>query len=74
MKKKQIIIISKIDLINKKELEKILKIIKKYTNMPTYGCSSVKKTGLDIIINYLLNLEMKNIKTKKDEKWLPENQ
>ena len=42
--------------------------------MPTYGCSSVKKTGLDIIINYLLNLEMKNIKTKKDEKWLPENQ
>ena len=74
MKKKQIIIISKIDLINKKDLEKILQNIKKYTNMPTYGCSSVKKTGLDIIINYLLNLEMKNIKTKKDEKWLPENQ
>ena len=75
-KKKQIVIISKTDLINKKELAKILQNIKKYTNIPVYSCSSVKKIGLDKIIDYLLNLEIKDIKTniKKDEKWLPENQ
>jgi len=75
-KKKQIIIISKIDLINKKELAKILQNIKKFTNMPVYSCSSLKKIGLDKIIDYLLNIEIKDIKTniKKDEKWLPENQ
>ena len=37
---------------------------------------SLKKIGLDKIIDYLLNIEIKDIKTniKKDEKWLPENQ
>ena len=42
--------------------------------MPVYSCSSLKKIGLDKIIDYLLNIEIKDIKTniKKDEKWLPE--
>jgi len=74
--KKQIIIINKIDLINKKELQKILQKIKKYTNIPVYSCSALEKIGLDIIIKNLYNLVIENKKLNKDKekKWLPENQ
>ena len=76
IKKNQILVISKTDLVNNKDLEKILQKIKKYTNMPVYSCSSLKNLGLKDIVNELNNLIVKNKKlnNKKDEKWLPENQ
>ncbi len=64
-KKKQIIIISKIDLINKDDLEKISQKLRKYTKMAVYSCSSVKKLGLDIIVNKLNNLVKNNKESKK---------
>tara|TARA_B100000686_G_scaffold265830_1_gene280410 strand:- start:23105 stop:24145 length:1041 start_codon:yes stop_codon:yes gene_type:complete len=74
--KKQIIIINKVDLINKNELNKIIQNIEKYSNMTVYSCSALEKIGLDSIINNLYNLVIENKKFNKDKekKWLPENQ
>ena len=71
--KKQIIIIIKTDLVSKKELQKILQGIKKYTKMSVYSCSALEKIGLDNIIKNLYNLVVENKRLNKDkeEKWLP---
>jgi len=71
--KNQIVIINKIDLVNKDILQKTLQKIKKYSNMKVYSCSASKKVGLKDVTEslfYLLNKE-NNINKNKDEKWFP---
>jgi len=71
--KKQIVIINKIDLVNKDILQKTLQKIKKYSNMKVYSCSASNKIGLKDITENLFDLlnNEKNVNKNKDEKWLP---
>ncbi len=71
--KNQIVIINKIDLVDKDILQKTLQKIKKYSNMKVYSCSALKKVGLKDITESLFNLinKEKNVNKNKDEKWLP---
>ena len=73
--KKQILIISKSDLIEKKELIKIIKKIEKYTKNSVIVSSSLKKEGLDTIINTLYSFMAEHNKINnnkiKEEKWSP---
>ena len=70
--KKQILIISKADLIEKKQLNKIVKKIENYTKNSVIVSSSLNKEGLDKIINTLFShmTENNNIEIK-EEKWSP---
>ena len=74
--KKQILIISKSDLIEKTKLIKIIKKIEKYTKNSVIVSSSLKKEGLDIIINTLYSFmtehnKVHNNNKVKEEKWSP---
>jgi GTP-binding protein len=70
--KKQILIISKADLIEKKQLNKIVKKIENFTKSSVIVSSSLNKEGLDKIINTLFShmTENNNIEIK-EEKWSP---
>jgi len=70
--KKQILIISKVDLIEKKQLNKIVKKIENFTKSSVIVSSSLNKEGLDKIINTLFShmTENNNIEIK-EEKWSP---
>ena len=72
---KQILIISKSDLIEKTKLIKIIKKIEKYTKNSVIVSSSLKKEGLDIIINTLYSFMTEHNKVHnnkvKEEKWSP---
>ena len=74
--KKQILIISKSDLIEKTKLVKIIKKVEKYTKNSVIVSSSLKKEGLDTIINTLYSFmaehnKVNNNKKIKEEKWSP---
>jgi GTP-binding protein len=74
--KKQILVISKADLIEKKELTKIIKKIENYTKSSVIVSSSLNKEGLDTIINTLYSCmnkhkEENNNKEIKEKKWSP---
>lgn len=70
--KKQILIISKADLIEKEQLNKIVKKIENYTKCSVIISSSVNKEGLNEIINILFSNMRENNKLKiKEEKWSP---
>ena len=74
--KKQILIISKSDLIEKKELVKIIKKVEKYTKNSVIVSSSLKKEGLDTVINTLYSFMTEHNKVHnnnkiKEEKWSP---
>ena len=70
--KKQILIISKVDLIEKKQLNKIVKKIENFTKSSVIVSSSLNKEGLDKIIKTLFShmTENNNIEIK-EEKWSP---
>ena len=70
--KKQILIISKADLIEKKQLNKIVKKIENFTKSSVIVSSSLNKEGLDKIIKTLFShmTENNNIEIK-EEKWSP---
>ena len=74
--KKQILVISKADLIEKKELTKIIKKIENYTKSSVIVSSSLNKEGLDTIINTSYSCinkreEENNNKEIKEKKWSP---
>ena len=73
--KKQILVISKADLIEKKELNKIIKKIEKYTKSKVIVSSAINKEGLDSIINTLYSFMEEHNKEDnneiKEEKWSP---
>lgn len=74
--KKQILVISKADLISKAELKVIVKKIENYTKSSVLVSSAVNKEGLnqlkEILFDNIKNLEDENSNKKiKEEKWSP---
>ena len=67
--------ISKADLVEKKELNKIIKKIEKGFIIPPVSSSSLNKEGLDNIINTLYSFVTEHNKENnnqiKEEKWSP---
>ena len=72
-KKSQILIISKADLVSKKKLQVIIKKIEEYSKSSVLVSSSVKRIGLNELIDILFAKVDKtnNNKEIKEEKWSP---
>ena len=72
-KKKQIIIISKADLVSQEELQVIIKKIEEYSKNSVIVSSSVKKIGLTELIDTLFAKvdELNNEKKVKEKTWSP---
>ena len=75
-KKKQVLIISKADLVSKEELKVIVKNIEEYSKSSVLVSSSINKIGLNELIDVLFTkLEKldneKNNKETKEKKWSP---
>ena len=72
-KKSQILIISKVDLVSKKKLQVIIKKIEEYSKSSVLVSSSVKRIGLNELIDILFTKvdKINNNKEIKEEKWSP---
>ena len=72
-KKSQILIISKVDLVSEKKLQVIIKKIEEYSKSSVLVSSSVKRIGLNELIDILFAKVDKtnNNKEIKEEKWSP---
>ena len=72
-KKSQILIISKADLVSEKKLQVIIKKIEEYSKSSVLVSSSVKRIGLNELIDILFTKvdEINNNKEIKEEKWSP---
>lgn len=72
-KKSQILIISKADLVSKKKLQVIIKKIEEYSRSSVLVSSSVKRIGLNELIDILFTTvdKINNNKEIKEEKWSP---
>ena len=72
-KKSQILIISKVDLVSEKKLQVIIKKIEEYSKSSVLVSSSVKRIGLNELIDILFAKvdKLKNNKEIKEEKWSP---
>jgi len=72
-KKSQILIISKADLISEKKLQVIIKKIEEYSKSSVLVSSSVKRIGLNELIDILFAKvdKLNNNKEIKEEKWSP---
>ena len=72
-KKSQILIISKADLVSEKKLQVIIKKIEEYSKSSVLVSSSVKRIGLNELIDILFTKVDKIINNKeiKEEKWSP---
>ena len=72
-KKSQILIISKADLVSEKKLQVIIKKIEEYSKSSVLVSSSVKRIGLNELIDILFTKvdKINNNKEIKEEKWSP---
>ena len=72
-KKSQILIISKADLVSEKKLQIIIKKIEEYSKSSVLVSSSVKRIGLNELIDILFTKvdKINNNKEIKEEKWSP---
>ena len=72
-KKSQILIISKADLVSEKKLQVIIKKIEEYSKSSVLVSSSVKRIGLNELIDILFAKvdKINNNKEIKEEKWSP---
>lgn len=72
-KKSQILIISKVDLVSKKKLQVIIKKIEEYSKSSVLVSSSIKRIGLNELIDILFTKvdKINNKKEIKEEKWSP---
>ena len=72
-KKSQILIISKADLVSEKKLKVIIKKIEEYSKSSVLVSSSVKRIGLNELIDILFAKvdKLNNNKEIKEEKWSP---
>ena len=72
-KKSQILIISKADLVSEKKLQVIIKKIEEYSKISVLVSSSVKRIGLNELIDILFAKvdKLNNNKEIKEEKWSP---
>ena len=72
-KKSQILIISKADLVSEKKLQVIIKKIEEYSKSSVLVSSSVKRIGLNELIDILFAkvYKINNNKEIKEEKWSP---
>ena len=72
-KKSQILIISKADLVSEKKLQVIIKKIEEYSKSRVLVSSSVKRIGLNELIDILFAKvdKLNNNKEIKEEKWSP---
>jgi len=72
-KKSQILIISKADLVSEKKLQVIIKKIEEYSKSSVLVSSSVKRIGLNELIDILFAKvdKLNNNKEIKEEKWAP---
>ena len=72
-KKGQILIISKADLVSKKELQVIIKKIEGYSKSSVLVSSSVEKIGLNELVDILFSKvdKLNNNKEIKEKKWSP---
>ena len=72
-KKSQILIISKADLVSEKKLQVIIKKIEEYSKNSVLVSSSVKRIGLNELIDILFTKvdKINNNKEIKEEKWSP---
>tara|TARA_Y100001935_G_scaffold41056_1_gene33063 strand:- start:5823 stop:6854 length:1032 start_codon:yes stop_codon:yes gene_type:complete len=72
-KKSQILIISKADLVSEKKLQVIIKKIEEYSKSSVLVSSSVKRIGLNELIDILFTKvdKINNKKEIKEEKWSP---
>ena len=72
-KKSQILIISKADLVSEKKLQVIIKNIEEYSKSSVLVSSSVKRIGLNELIDILFAKvdKLNNNKEIKEEKWSP---
>ena len=72
-KKSQILIISKVDLVSEKKLQVIIKKIEEYSKSSVLVSSSVKRIGLNELIDILFAKvdKLNNNKEIKEEKWSP---
>ena len=72
-KKSQILIISKVDLVSEKKLQVIIKKIEEYSKSSVLVSSSVKRIGLNELIDILFTKvdKINNNKEIKEEKWSP---
>ena len=72
-KKSQILIISKADLVSEKKLQVIIKKIEEYSKSSVLVSSSVKRIGLNELIDILFAKvdKLNNNKEIKEEKWSP---
>jgi len=72
-KKSQILIISKADLVSEKKLQVIIKKIEEYSKSNVLVSSSVKRIGLNELIDILFTKvdKINNNKEIKEEKWSP---
>ena len=72
-KKIQILIISKADLVSEKKLQVIIKKIEEYSKSSVLVSSSVKRIGLNELIDILFTKvdKINNNKEIKEEKWSP---
>ena len=72
-KKSQILIISKADLVSEKKLKVIIKKIEEYSKSSVLVSSSVKRIGLNELIDILFTKvdKINNNKEIKEEKWSP---
>ena len=75
-KKKQVLIISKADLVSKEELKVIVKKIEEYSKSSVLVSSSINRIGLneliDVLFTKLEKLDNENInKETKEKKWSP---
>ena len=70
-KKSQILIISKVDLVSEKKLQVIIKKIEEYSKSSVLVSSSVKRIGLNELIDILFTKvdKINNNKEIKEEKW-----
>jgi len=71
--KKQILIISKADLVSQKELQVIVKKIEEYSKSSVIVSSAINKTGLAELIDILFSRvdELNNDKKIKEKSWSP---
>ena len=72
-KKSQILIISKADLVSEKKLQVIIKKIEEYSKSSVLVSSSIKRIGLNELIDILFTKvdKINNKKEIKEEKWSP---
>ena len=69
-KKKEILVLTKIDLLSQKDCINKIKLLKNYTKEKVYDISIKDKQSIDKLLIYLLNKKT-DIIDIKEEKWTP---